>query len=305
MSRWAGTLIVPFNCNTHLKIFASVSLSAVSINAVFFKGDRIEGRSRNKVIEELSDSTHIAQLLVSKLGGDAINAWIVSAPSYNGSLSVYKEFVPTVNSCGDPLGYDPALFPASKAIVSILSECNRQVSAKVGGRQQESTGVHSIPRTVLIGFSKGGIVLNQVLTEISSIEDASVDDQTSLDGMKFPNSEIAFLQSISGIHFVDVGLNCPGAYLTDPCKIKKIVENFHAWSSSKPISVVLHGTPRQWCDNHRPWIREEKDKFAGILRHEEAPNGVQRICFKEIMYFSNLLPSLQMHFEIIKSMQLE
>ncbi|XP_078436355.1 uncharacterized protein LOC144707107 [Wolffia australiana] len=214
MSRWAGTLIVPFNGNTHLKVFASVSLSAVSTKAMFFKGDRIEGRSRNKVIEELSDSTYIAQLLVSKLGDDAINAWVVKK--------------------GD------VLFPSIK------------VSAKVGGRQQESTGVHSIPRTVLIGFSKGGIVLNQVLTEISSIEDASVDDQTSLDGINFLNSEISFLQSISGIHFVDVGLNCLGAYLTDPCKIKKIVENFHAWSSSKPMSIILHGTRRQWCDNRRP-----------------------------------------------------
>ena len=300
MACWAGELTAKLNGRGPLfTIVASLQLSSAGnrlvappITAIFFTGDKADG-SGNEVIEELSDSSTIAQLLVSKLG--AANVWVMKAANFNGHFAVYKEFVPTVNSVGDPRGYDPVEFPASKSIISLISNCTRQVRAKIGDRPDEP--VDFSPSTVLVGFSKGGIILNQILSEISIIETRS-----SNFGERGLMEEMIFLRSISEFHFVDVGLNCPGAYLTDSRKIKKIGEIFHQWHISKPLNIVLHGTPRQWCDSSRPWICEEKDKLAQLLRQEEASTGM--ISFKEVMYFANMSPSLQMHFEIIKALQL-
>lgn len=112
---------------------ASGALAAPSANAVFFTGDRVEGTG-NATIEELSDSANIARLVASKLGGRgnggeavAINAWVVDAATFSGPFAVYREFVPSVDSHGNPARYDAEGFPASTSIVALLSNCVRQV----------------------------------------------------------------------------------------------------------------------------------------------------------------------------------
>lgn len=96
-----------------------------SVNAIFFNGDKVQGTG-NSVIERLSDSRNISELLVSKLGCSA-NVWVVEASTFNGPFAVYKEFIPSLTSRGDPKRYDPNGFPASSAIVAILSRCFEQV----------------------------------------------------------------------------------------------------------------------------------------------------------------------------------
>lgn len=98
------------------------------MNAIFFNGDRVEGTG-NPMIEKLSDSRNIAELLVSKLGGSA-NAWVVDASTFNGPFAVYKEFIPSVNSRGEPKRYDPNGLPASSSIVTILSKCVEEVKTE-------------------------------------------------------------------------------------------------------------------------------------------------------------------------------
>ncbi|CAA6656499.1 unnamed protein product [Spirodela intermedia] len=302
MARWTGVLRVALDDPGGPLFKIAVSLRLSSSTALAGTG--------NSVIEELSDSGNIARLLVSKLGGSdaAVNAWVVDAASFSGSFAVYKEFVPSVDSRGDPLGYDPEGLPASRSIVSLFSKCIRQVTGVIGAGRQESAAAHAHPRTVLLGFSKGGIVLNQILSEISSITSdslaCSLGGRTSAEDSIFPASEGRFLRSISAFHFVDVGLNRAGAYLTDASAVGRIVEIFRLWDSSKVVRFVLHGTPRQWRDSRRPWIRREKARLAQLLREEEAGDGRGTVSIQEVLYFPTTAPSLQMHFEIIEAMQL-
>ncbi|CAA6674964.1 unnamed protein product [Spirodela intermedia] len=257
MARWTGVLRVALDDPGSPLFKIAVSLRLSSSTALAGTG--------NSVIEELSDSGNIARLLVSKLGGSdaAVNAWVVDAASFSGSLAVYKEFVPSVDSRGDPLGYDPRGFRLPGP------SCRSSPSAFRPAGRQESAAAHAHPRTVLLGFSKGGIVLNQILSEISSIT------SDSLAYSIFPASEGRFLRSISAFHFVDVGLNRAGAYLTDASVVGRIVEIFRLWDSSKVVRFVLHGTPRQWCDGRRPWIRREKARLAQLLREEAGDGRVQ------------------------------
>ena len=100
-----------------------------SANAIFFSGDRVLGTG-NPVIERLSDLQNIAEILVSKIGG-SVNAWVVEASMFNGPFASYKDFIPSVNQRGEPKSYDPTGFPASRATVSLLSNCLKEVSLRL------------------------------------------------------------------------------------------------------------------------------------------------------------------------------
>lgn len=152
MARWTGVLRVAaddsgplFKIAASLRLSSSTALAAPAINAVFFTGDRVQGTG-NSVIEELSDPANIARLLVSKLGGAdaAVNAWVVDAASFSGSFAIYKELVPSVDSRGDPLGYDPEGLPASRSIVSLFSKCIRQVRLLSPGMISAPPPWHSV-----------------------------------------------------------------------------------------------------------------------------------------------------------------
>jgi hypothetical protein len=109
------------------------------------------------------------------------------------------------------------------------------------------------------------------------------------------------LSSISEFHYVDVGLNCAGAYITDHAVIKGIANYIRRTSNN--LCVALHGTPRQWSDPNRPWIREEKDRMLRLL-HDEAKKCEGRLLLAEKKYFDGRPRSLLMHFEILEAMDI-
>lgn len=324
MDRWCGVLKVPLcsDSSTYYRVAASLCLSPASKtlavprgNAIFFNGDRVEGTG-NSVIERLSDLQKIAGILVSKFGG-SINAWIIEASVFNGPFAVYKDFVPSVNKWGEPKSYSALGFPASRSTVALLSNCLKEAKAQISRRQEEqqSAGVSascpSEPKTFILGFSKGGTVINQLVTELSfsdvrftenapHTEEQSRSDQysdTSEERKIIPNTEASLLNSITEIHYLDVGLNSSGAYLTDDDVVERICSRLI--HGAKGIRFMLHGTPRQWCDNRRIWIRNEKDKLVHMLESKAQKSGGKlEVC--ERFYFPDRPPDMQMHFEIIE-----
>ncbi|XXG75785.1 hypothetical protein AAC387_Pa08g0288 [Persea americana] len=317
MARWSGVLTVslnPSNKTPFFKIAASLCLSpssktlaVPSANAIFFSGDRVEGTG-NPVIERLSDARNIAEILVSKLGA-SVNAWVVEASVFKGPFAVYREFIPSLNSWGEPRSYDPNGFPASSSTFLLISKCLEEAKNMIRGKQQEPSHIstHLMPsvscslatKTIVIGFSKGGTVLNQLLTEVAQakVETEGVHEENHI----FPTSKETFMRSISDFHYVDVGLNSCGAYLNDEFVIKKISENLSLRTNG--ISFALHGTPRQWCDSMRPWIRNEKERLKQLLEDEARRSG-GKLQVYERFYFPNRSPDLQMHFEIIENLDM-
>ncbi|KAF8032265.1 hypothetical protein BT93_D1253 [Corymbia citriodora subsp. variegata] len=185
MDRWSATLKVPIPAKGTARCRVAVSLRlspssetliAPSANAVFFNGDRVVGTG-NPVVERLSDLQAIADVLVSKFGG-SVNAWVVEASTFNGPFAVYKEFVPSVNKYGEPRLYSHVGFPASSSIVSLLSNCLEEAKSVLSRRSNPvSTSLLPPqglePKTIILGFSKGGTVLNQLVTELSHSQTAS------------------------------------------------------------------------------------------------------------------------------------
>ncbi|KAL8500416.1 hypothetical protein ACS0TY_020129 [Phlomoides rotata] len=325
MDRWSGILKIQLHpdSSTFYRVAASLGLSSSpkrlavpSGNAIFFSGDRVEGTG-NPVIERLSDPLRIAEILVSKFGG-SINAFVVEAPIFNGPFAVYKDFVPSVNEYGDPTSYDATGFPASTSLVLLLSNFLAEAKNVILGKQKEpysseaSSSFPCKPKTALLGFSKGGTVLNQLVTEFgfSQVQSPELPVHTTKntvnggisineDDMILPKSKESLFNSIAEIHYVDVGLNVEGAYLTD----KDVIDRLSQHLSERPFGIrfLFHGTPRQWCDERRVWIRKEKDALFRLLK-QVAHRNMGKLHLRERLYFPSKLPDLQMHFEIIDAM---
>lgn len=161
------------------------------------------------------------------------------------------------------------------------------------------------PRTLILGFSKGGTVINQLVTELGSLEDktpwvSGVQEEIQI----IPRTVESLLNSITEFHYVDVGLNTCGAYITDQNVIRRISKRlvYGAGAGGGPgIRFLLHGTPRQWCDSRRAWIRDEKDKLYHLLESEAGRSG-GKLKMMERFYFADQPPDMQMHFEVIEKM---
>ena len=164
-----------------------------------------------------------------------------------------------------------------------------------------------------MGFSKGGTVLNQLVSELGfteaksarsadsvkeqpvSRESSTIQEETRI----IPRTKENLLNSIAEIHYVDVGLNSAGAYINDRNVIERISKRLA--EESRVIRFMLHGTPRQWCDSRWVWIHNEKDKLVNLLESEARKNSESlQVC--ERFYFADRPPDMQMHFEIIESM---
>lgn len=312
MERWSGILKIQLHpdSSTFYRVAASLGLSSSSKklavpsgNAIFFSGDRVEGMG-NPVIERLSDPQKIAEILVSKFGG-SINAFVVEAPIFNGPFAVYKDFIPSINEYGEPTSYDATGFPASTSLVLLLSKFLAEAKTVILGKQKEPylteapSSLPCKPQTALLGFSKGGTVLNQLITEFGFSEVQSTDLPVNGDDWIIPTSKERLFNSISEIHYVDVGLNTEGAYLTNTDVIDRISEGLA--QRHLRIRFLFHGTPRQWCDERRVWIRKEKDALVRLLKGA-AQRNTGKLLLRERLYFPSKLPDMQMHFEIIDVM---
>ncbi|CAM8987258.1 unnamed protein product [Rhodiola kirilowii] len=311
--RWSGLLKVPLchNSGACYKVAASLcltplkSLQVPSANAIFFSGDRVKGTG-NPVIEKLSNAQHISEILVSKFGS-SINVWVIKASTFNGPFAVYKDFIPSANEWGEPSSYNPTGFPTSSSIVRLLSNCLIKVKNLTEEHQKDSIQTSkcatkaTLPKTIILGFSKGGTVLNQVVTELSfsDIMPTATNPSNISENQIIPASKEILLDSITEIHYVDVGLNSPGAYLTDQDTIKRL--STRAVHGGSCIRFMIHGTPRQWNNRNRVWILNEKNKMVELLETEcQASHG--KVVVNERFYFGDRSPDMQMHFEIIEAM---
>lgn len=313
MDRWSGILKVPLfpGSRGHYRVAASLCISTSSrnptvpsMNAIFFNGDRVRGTG-NPVIERLSDLEKIAEIIVSKLGENA-NALVIEASKFNGPFAVYKDFIPSANQWGEPKTYNATGYPASTSIVSLLSSCLTEAKNIISNRHEEPCAIEapgscfSQPKTLLFGFSKGGTVLNQLVTELAFSEPDSFAVPSHDKKEIFPTSKESFLNGITEIHYVDVGLNSNGAYITDQDIIGRISKRLSDGASG--IRFVLHGTPRQWRDTMRVWVGKEKDTMVRLIDAESRHCGEKKLSVCERFYFGNKPANMQMHFEVIESM---
>ncbi|XP_051009796.1 mitochondrial protein C2orf69 homolog [Acomys russatus] len=122
----------------------------------------------------------------------------------------------------------------------------------------------------LIGFSKGCVVLNQLLFELKEAKkDKNVD---------------AFIRSIRAMYWLDGGHSGgSNTWVTYPDVLKEFAQT--------GITVYTHVTPYQVHDPMRSWIGKEHRKFVQIL----GDLGVQ---VTSQIHFAKETPSIENHFRV-------
>lgn len=122
----------------------------------------------------------------------------------------------------------------------------------------------------LIGFSKGCVVLNQLLYELKEAKkDKDID---------------AFIKNIRAIYWLDGGHSGgSNTWVTYPDVLKDFSET--------RIAVDAHVTPYQVFDTMRSWIGKEHKRFVQIL--EEFGVNVN-----SKLHFADEAPSLENHFRV-------
>ncbi|PNX55730.1 hypothetical protein L195_g049360 [Trifolium pratense] len=128
--------------------------------------------------------------------------------------------------------------------VPILPTLSKKNRLRKASRDTPSCSFHQ-PKTFILGFSKGGTVLNQIVTELGFLG-SGFNVNSAEEICIIPKTKEALLNSISEIHYVDVGLKSTGAYLTNHDTFERIAKRL--MQGAHQICFVLHGTPRQWTD---------------------------------------------------------
>mmetsp|Transcript_22162 Transcript_22162/g.42287 ORF Transcript_22162/g.42287 Transcript_22162/m.42287 type:complete len:296 (+) Transcript_22162:286-1173(+) len=244
---------------------------------LFFMGDHVE--AAHGAVARLNNAQGIVGALDVKF--PLANLVVVHPSQYDdGCFACYSNFLPKMTRSGDALGHDPAEFRALRHIKSILDADISQDSNK-------------LPELVFLGFSKGGVVLNQLVTEMAHLQD--MESQLSSEAPStFPvedghcSTAGSVARAVRSIHYLDVGSNGRGAYITDP----RVLTSISHLATQQDLKLHFHGTPRQWQDPRRPWIADEKNRCLKQLRELNASA-------EEHFYFEGRKRNMDMHFEII------
>ncbi|GAA6219697.1 UPF0565 protein C2orf69 homolog [Lates japonicus] len=200
--------------------------------------------------------------------------WVVRASRmYLHKFSCYRNFVDS-NMFGAPehSPYSPD-FGAFRHLRALLS--NGMERADLPNPLQPQGGADSIPSgfsLTLVGFSKGCVVLNQMVYELGG---ARADPQMS-----------PFVKCISAMYWLDGGH--PGGsetWVTDKQVLKEL--------AASGVSIHAHVTPYEVCDPMRAWVGREHGHFIKTLEEFGA-------CPSKKLHFEDEPPCIENHFRVIQ-----
>ena len=142
----------------------------------------------------------------------------------------------------------------------------------------------------LVGFSKGVVVLNQLLFDwhtLSSATTSSNDDENEL-MKKF------FLQT-EKISWLDGGHNGGKfTWICDDFVLSSLINKTN-------ISIDIRVTPYQIRDKYRPWIMQEESIFFSCLYEKCNLNNDQFRIHRKV-YFQDEKKSLLNHFKVLETL---
>eukprot|EP00088_Acartia_fossae_P061850 TRINITY_DN7440_c0_g1_i2.p1 TRINITY_DN7440_c0_g1~~TRINITY_DN7440_c0_g1_i2.p1 ORF type:complete len:295 (-),score=33.18 TRINITY_DN7440_c0_g1_i2:97-951(-) len=181
------------------------------------------------------------------------------------TFSCYDNFV-TSDKIGNPTYSSD--HGALEHLAGLLSNCCAQI---------ELEPKEALRSLVIVGFSKGIVVLNQLIHELAHFKENSK-----------PVPEP--IRDLRRFVWLDGGHNGgPGSiYVTNPGVLKAF--------ASYGIQADIRVTPYQDQDSRRPWIHKECKSFARML-------GQLNVEVKRQLYFEDEPPSIDVHFDIIKTLK--
>eukprot|EP00474_Spongospora_subterranea_P000787 CRZ01245.1 hypothetical protein [Spongospora subterranea] len=229
--------------------------------ALLFPGDIMQ---EQRLINPHFNEWSFEQAAVKFLTNDpSIGMVALIKPSKRiGEVSCFANFA-SVSQVGSAKLYDK-FGNTSEHLIGLLNSLRRSLG-----------NCPQVRHVVLVGFSRGGIVLNQLVTELAHYEN----DQ--------------LWSCIDEVRWLDSG-NSPdvGAFPLD----EQAMQAFGRMVKSRVIKVLICGTPFQWNDPFRRHVVAERRLFTRIL-HEHAQTP--QFCVR--YYFVDEMPNIGNHFEVLTS----
>ncbi|KAI8111702.1 hypothetical protein M9435_004201 [Picochlorum sp. BPE23] len=228
---------------------------------VYFVGDDV-GHFHGchpDIIRLGTDDAYIAEHVLAKAFPTAKTIVIIHPCRYEAGFACYDNFIEydTWDVAGDHIKYHGKGLRSSTqrhwVYTSRTNKACRHLYGLVKGYIDKDI------LWTLVGFSKGGMVVNQILTELSSLaQSCSASEHEDW---------VRFMKNLKQVHYVDVGLNCPGAYIWDDNVIKGMALHWNRMHLDQSQLLVLHGTRRQFQVHGVEHLEEMRTMVALCRKH--------------------------------------
>ncbi|XP_076825192.1 mitochondrial protein C2orf69 homolog [Clavelina lepadiformis] len=214
------------------------------------------------------------------------HVWLLSPSkkAYN-TICVYKNFVKSKSVMGVP-SHRQNYFGLNHLELIMKNAINKILPNK----PYDQDYLKQECPIIVAGFSKGCIVLNQFLYEVSSFDPCCEiePNEEETDTLKFDKPNIDFLNRIKMLMWLDGGHSGEeDNWVCDENVIRALLKS--------PLSKAdfhIHVTPYQVRDAHRPWKGESEAEFVRLLKE----NGLH---VEEKLYFEEENPTIDLHFRIL------
>ena len=193
------------------------------------------------------------------------NLWLISPSkrTYQ-TICVYKNFVKIESVLGIPSHSTD--FEGLHHLELLLSNAFEHLGIATS----------SCSQITLIGFSKGCVVFNQFLYELSAHDHNNLKHSES------------FIKQLTAMVWLDGGHSGEEeVWVTDPLIIAAL-----DCPLLQRINYFIHVTPYQVLDKHRPWKGEAKEQFVELLRQH-------KLNFRDELYFGDEAATILTHFKIL------
>jgi len=170
--------------------------------------------------------------------------WIVVPSKYMYTVvCIYKNFIKTESIVGVP--EHTCDFDGLEHLVALFKSMQNKM-------KQKPIKTDSL---VIVGFSKGCVVLNQMLYEISAMCNA--------EGVNHSNDVQEFVQKIKAMYWLDGGHSGDDeVYVTSIGVLEGLTKLM------KSVKFFVHTSPYQTEDPSRPWKGEMKNAFVRQLKEK-------------------------------------
>lgn len=241
---------------------------------VFFGGDsqdyvEIMEKHRENRRHSQWNLESTAEILSRKFPG--YNILIVKpAKMYLGTFSIFSNFVPS-NDYGVPD------FKSNYNSWQHLKLLIENIFAKIFGIPKQTywtnnTQSSNEPRIILIGFSKGCVVLNQLVVELPTVIHQAINND--------------LVNRVTDLYWLDGGhVGGKNTWITDVSILTTL--------SSLNWKIHVHVTPYQIQDPRRPYLGKEEKKFSDNMLKLSPEKFVRKL------HFENEEPSLENHFNLL------
>ena len=210
------------------------------------------------------------------------------------TFSCYDNFVES-NYCGAPThltkssSKDSPTYTYCHALLQIQALIQNLICQISNTDTKDDTKSMTVTDNItLIGFSKGVVVLNQVLHDLHMLHEDSQDNNSEKQRLK------EFSNQIERMIWLDGGHNGgKDTWITDESVLETLANKTN-------IYIEVKVTPYQVKDNRRPWIGQEEKRFRNILGNKLQLYKRNRL--KRDLYFENQEANIDNHFKILTTL---